>query len=1510
MASRIPLRSVVVNPDENGREVQQRCDTDNVSMLVGVDFLSSTMLSANTPHTPMRQDWRESAILGPTTLSKTFARFQFSDEELEKENETSFAVPSLPCHIRSSSVATRSPNETVMKRRAESVADVCRREEGASLRISPGTSASEQKMAKKLAALKKRDSRRREKLSERTASSQRGSVIDLTLTAQKFLHNTNSIPQSSPTVFHRTPQLQIENVAKFNRSQDVTDGTLIATATDIDVTYTVSKYQNGGVGTFSLANGTAADEVCDVEQRSLRHMEALTAWLNYLLKGDCDDENFQESAVRSKAEADRHLRELLTMDVNLKAARMKALDDVKGFNFKTFFADAKIATFRKRAQEIYRASDIPQKIVALVEEGKISVASDKKVFYHLGLQTKLLKLLLDFHPFWLRLGLETIFGTEIDIPTKEAFKSAIVMFIAQRLFRDPLVMSNRRYVVGRGKTIVTEAGEKMLLRHFLTKILQFLFIVEAARQDGELAQRRPRLFLRSSAVKSVADVLAVLSREVMSGSSNLPKALAKIGFKPKYKQGFFEEFQYFVKDFTTDLGDGIILGKAVELVAGLEPNSVIGCLRNPSGDRLRKIGNVNEVLNAASSHGIDIGGLKAERIVQGRVEDTLEFVWRLVGVFAAREYRLENNLRRESIRINASTRHSRYRSAPNDMSGSQLLLHVYRQLAEQFGIDQKLDDVGDLRDGVLLTQIWNEYVIGGRPLSSFNGDSLLQKLAHAAEEVLGVPSGLVSSSGAHVDSKSLSLFARIYLNCVLEWNRLSRAAIVIQKAYRCFALKKAISERVAANMQAEVHIRDDERCINAAIIVQRMVRGWIVRKRYQQLIRQKEQRVVDTHHAVIIQSYVRGILARRAFRELRAQKELERNTHAAIVLQSAIRGWLARRGYKRTLVERRLQLEQRAAVVIQSAVRGWLARRGYKRTLVERRLQLEQRAAVVIQSAVRGWLARRGYKRTLVERRLQLEQRAAVVIQCAIRGFITRCHFKRMLADYQRSIMENAATLIQKTFKGYLARCYMKSLRAQKEAEKHRMAIVIQKVVRRFIAKRLLERLRAQRKMERNNAAVVIQKAVKCFLVRRRLMHSMVRKAVQRNQAAVTLQRAIRHFLAKRYLQRLRSAKAQQNHAAVLIQSYVRRFLAYRLFIRLKVQKQKELNCATVVIQTWLRGLIAQRRAADMIIFGQCARDRELVGDEGIALKSSEDIPTTVVELSVGDAGDDSMIRKDYRDEVLAIYRRLKQLRREQKDLKAILRAYFRAVARRRAEKEAENKRRNQAAVRIQAAWRGYRSRMQHMEGLKKIAYGMARFHAQNITDEEREYRKKPIMDRVMELAPLLCSDDLYMRSCAANTLAEFTHYSEACALHVFNAGGIELILDSLDSSNRGFASVQVVTSLVVILSNLLKFESVKSQIGAERRLDMTSRCFHFWYAYRNSSTVVESVSHVLVILAGMDEHCRTYLKAPFYIKELRKRYASLGLSVADSRRRCLDKVESAYRVVGDTSACVTSSHA
>ncbi|KHN71347.1 hypothetical protein Tcan_02348, partial [Toxocara canis] len=88
-------------------------------------------------------------------------------------------------------------------------------------------------------------------------------------------------------------------------------------------------------------------------------------------------------------------------------------------------------------------------------------------------------------------------------------------------------------------------------------------------------------------------------------------------------------------------------------------------------------------------------------------------------------------------------------------------------------------------------------------------------------------------------------------------------------------------------------------------------------------------------------------------------------------------------------------------------------------------------------------------------------------------------------------------------------------------------------------------------------------------------------------------------------------------------------------------------------------------------------------------------------------------------------------------------------------------------------------------------------------------------------------------------------------------------------------------------------FDSIKVLLSAERRLDMMSRCYHFWYAYYKCALVVESISRVLITLATVDEQCKAYPKASFYIKELKKRYASLPNM--DVRVRCLDEVEAAY---------------
>ncbi|VDK29075.1 unnamed protein product [Anisakis simplex] len=94
------------------------------------------------------------------------------------------------------------------------------------------------------------------------------------------------------------------------------------------------------------------DVVCDVDERNKRHAEALTTWLNYLLRDECDDdESFHETAARNKNDADRHLRELLAAGPNARS-NVKAVESQPnkqtGFNFKTFFADARMTAIRSR----------------------------------------------------------------------------------------------------------------------------------------------------------------------------------------------------------------------------------------------------------------------------------------------------------------------------------------------------------------------------------------------------------------------------------------------------------------------------------------------------------------------------------------------------------------------------------------------------------------------------------------------------------------------------------------------------------------------------------------------------------------------------------------------------------------------------------------------------------------------------------------------------------------------------------------------------------------------------------------------------------------------------------------------------------------------------------------------------------------------------------------------------------------------------------------------------------
>jgi len=148
-----------------------------------------------------------------------------------------------------------------------------------------------------------------------------------------------------------------------------------------------------------------------------------------------------------------------------------------------------------------------------------------------------------------------------------------------------------------------------------------------------------------------------------------------------------------------------------------------------------------------------------------------------------------------------------------------------------------------------------------------------------------------------------------------------------------------------------------ERLRKCCLTMQRNVRGWLQRNRYQKIIRTIRG----------LQRRARGLLARRA-----AQTERERR--AAICMQRHVRGWLARLRYAAV---------RRAVLGLQRRGRGLLARRKCE--------QLRYNAkAVIIQRWVRGWLARKRYLR---------QTQRLVLAQSVVRRFLARRRLRKLKAE-------------------------------------------------------------------------------------------------------------------------------------------------------------------------------------------------------------------------------------------------------------------------------------------------------------------------------------------------------------------------------------------------------------------------------------------------------------------------------------------------------------------------------
>nr|XP_055073870.1 abnormal spindle-like microcephaly-associated protein [Misgurnus anguillicaudatus] len=530
--------------------------------------------------------------------------------------------------------------------------------------------------------------------------------------------------------------------------------------------------------------------------------------------------------------------------------------------------------------------------------------------------------------------------------------------------------------------------------------------------------------------------------------------------------------------------------------------------------------------------------------------------------------------------------------------------------------------------------------------------------------------------------------------------QMKNAAVVIQSAFRGMKIRKCLQEMhqaatvIQAHFRGHLQLKQYQKQQWAASVLQQRYKAYKTGKSMRDSYLQMK------NAAVVIQSASRGMKVRKHLREMH---------QAATVIQAHFRGHLQLKQY---------QKQQWAALVLQQRFRAIVT----KNATVKQYVALKT-SALRIQSAFRGMMVRK---------QIAEKNKSAVIIQKTYRMYKQRL-------DYLS--LRNATLCIQQEYRAILsarqqrkAYCSLRTaaitlqsmyrgMRTRKEIHKrHEAATVIQASYRMYRTRVPFQAMRL--------AAIVIQRQYRCHLLRKEARENFLRL----RQSATAIQAIYRGNCTRRNI-------AKMHAAATIIQ---RKFLAYKarqrfLSIQAAVQfcqghyrsvlaarrdrKDYLVKChAVLVIQSGFRGLqvrqqIRKEHAAATIIQShvrKCIfklrfqrvqwavntiqrhfRANKIMRQEMAALKEKKNAAVIIQSAFRG-----MKVRNHLREMhqaatvIQAHLRGHLQLRQYQKQQWAasVLQQRFRTIVTKRQEMAAL-KEKNKAAVILQAAYRGMKSR-------------------------------------------------------------------------------------------------------------------------------------------------------------------------------------------------------------------------
>lgn len=156
-------------------------------------------------------------------------------------------------------------------------------------------------------------------------------------------------------------------------------------------------------------------------------------------------------------------------------------------------------------------AQVVTKIETEIEKHRITIRTDRAVHRDLGMKKKMLMLLLNYNPLWLRIGLETVYGQIIPMDGTPTDALTLSRFILNQL------LSNQDILAVYAHPTVPHHyrdGHEQALRKFtLKKILNLIYFLDKAKKL-KIIKHNPCLFVKDSKIKMSKDVLAGLSRLV------------------------------------------------------------------------------------------------------------------------------------------------------------------------------------------------------------------------------------------------------------------------------------------------------------------------------------------------------------------------------------------------------------------------------------------------------------------------------------------------------------------------------------------------------------------------------------------------------------------------------------------------------------------------------------------------------------------------------------------------------------------------------------------------------------------------------------------------------------------------------------------------------------------------------------------------------------------------------------------------------------------------------------